>query len=501
MNNNLIAPENGRVELLNHLRGFVVVALAMAVLAIASNPALAQDNSKIAVGRYASNGSLDNSFSGDGLALLDIPTSTLEWASAVADEGNGQVVVAGFATVAGREKFAVARFTAGGALDASFNGDGDSDGVVLTDFSFSNIIPGSQFGVFVSVSARATAVAIKNGKIVVAGKAYYLGSTKFALARYNGDGSLDTTFGTGGKLLTDFPTSADEEARAIVIESSSPYKIVVVGRGLKTGTFGSRDHFALARYNWINGSLDATFDGESGSGNGMILTDIYAVGGGGEANAVAIGPDKKIVVAGFADSPTGDQFALARYNWPDGRLDGTFGGAGFGKVLHNIPTSYYEQINAIAITGTFSNKATVRIIVAGSAQVGGRTQFALSSYKWDLGNRDTAFGSDGVVFTAFPGSTYDVARAMTIDGSSRIVAAGAANIGSGSQWALARYSANGILDTTFDGVTGSGNGRVLTPFASNPVAVARAVAIVYKGTTNEKIVVAGSAGDLYPPIE
>ena len=199
---------------------------------------------------------------------------------------------------------------------------------------------------FTSGSDSASGVAIQaDGRIVVVGwTGVQTGpgpyDTKFALARYNSDGTLDATFGDDGKVMTDF-TAWGDEARGVAIQADG--RIVVVGMagdGLvrvvdSTSRTGARwepldAKFALARYN-SDGTLDATF-----GVNGKVMTDFTAWGDG--ATGVAIQADGKIVAAGVAAAPAGvaadstrhSRFALARYN-SDGTLDATFGGN--GKVM------------------------------------------------------------------------------------------------------------------------------------------------------------------------
>src|SRR6266536_6168109 len=155
-----------------------------------------------------------------------------------------------------------------GALDPSFG----TGGQVTTDFGGFD-------------SAQAVAVQ-SDGKILAAGSS---GGGDFALARYNADGTLDSTFGSGGKLTTDF--GGFDVALGVALQADG--KIVAVGGG------GSGSDFALARYN-ADGSLDASF----GSG-GMVTTDF---GGFEAATAVAIQGDGKIVVTGSTFSGGLQQF-------------------------------------------------------------------------------------------------------------------------------------------------------------------------------------------------
>ncbi|NIS80096.1 MAG: hypothetical protein GTO14_07780, partial [Anaerolineales bacterium] len=151
-------------------------------------------------------------------------------------------------------------------------------------------------------------------KIVVAGSA--TANTLYGVARYNPDGSLDTSFDTDGKVTTDVSTSGDF-AFAVAIQADG--KIVAAGYSWN----GTSYDFCVVRYN-ADGSLDTDF----GSG-GWVLTDFE--GGTDEAHAVAIQSDGKIVVAGWADvDPTETidyDFAVVRYN-TDGSLDTDFGTGG-----------------------------------------------------------------------------------------------------------------------------------------------------------------------------
>ncbi len=210
-------------------------------------------------------------------------------ASGVTLQGDGKIVVAGNATRDPGEHFALARYNPNGSLDTSFSGDGKQ----TTDFG--------GFG-----QDGATGVALQgNGKIVAVGSTGRHPSSDFALARYNPDGSLDTSFSGDGRQTTDF--GGLDTATGVALQGDG--KIVVVGRG------DARD-FALARYN-PDGSLDTSF-----SGDGKQTTDFF--GGIDEATGVALQGDGKMVVVGRARRR---DFALARYN-PNGSLDTSFSGDG-----------------------------------------------------------------------------------------------------------------------------------------------------------------------------
>jgi uncharacterized delta-60 repeat protein len=370
-----------------------------------------------------------------------------DYLNAVAIQNDGKIVAAGLSYASGKAEFALARYIANGSLDTSLG----SGGKVLTDFSGS------------SGYDEAKAVAIqKDGKIVAAGVSGG-GPYDFALARYNADGSLDTSFGSGGKVLTDIGGTGDV-AYAVAIQKDG--KIVAAGSSNASGS-GDYDDFALARYN-ADGSPDTSF----GSG-GKVLTNFGAFSD--SAYAVAIQRNGKIVAAGYTCCGSFD-FALARYN-ADGSLDTSFGSG--GKVLTAFSGSFYGEARAVAIQGNG------KIVAAGVSTASGYDDFALARYKKN-GSLDTSFGSGGKVLTNFTGSSYDGANAVAIQRNGKIVAAGFDNA-SGSyhsdDFALARYKKNGSLDTSF----GSG-GMVLTDFSgSGSFDWADAVAIQKDG----KIVAAG----------
>jgi uncharacterized delta-60 repeat protein len=204
-------------------------------------------------------------------------------AYAVAIEPDGKIVVAGAAHRHGQTyDWAVARYTKHGRLDASFG----TGGKVLTDFG-SLTFSGSE--------EPTVGVAIEpDGKIVVAGGSKASGTTHdFALARYTTTGTLDRSFGTRGKVQTDFGSPSG--AAGVAIEPDG--KIVVAGYKRR----GAREDFALARYR-RRGALDPSFGTD-----GKVVT--HFKDGAAAALAVAIQPDGKIVVTGYA----GDAIALARY--------------------------------------------------------------------------------------------------------------------------------------------------------------------------------------------
>ena len=299
---------NGRVTT---LFGTVSIGLAMAlqpddkILVGGAGRVTSQAGVDFVLARYNANGSLDNSFDGDGKVNTDIGSGSTDYIWALAVQSDGKIVAAGYSATGGDDDFALARYNADGSLDDSFDGDGK----VTTPIGAGR--------------DRAFDVALQSdGKIVAAGQSRNAsGNDDFALARYNADGSLDTTtFSNDGKVTTDLASNNHEIINAVALQPDG--KIVAAGRGSN----GSTHDFVLARYN-ADGSLDNSFDSD-----GKKATDF--AGNDDEVFAMALQSDGKIVVAGRSDiGPANEDFALARYN-ADGSLDASFGSD--GKVTTSI---------------------------------------------------------------------------------------------------------------------------------------------------------------------
>jgi uncharacterized delta-60 repeat protein len=275
-------------------------------------------------------------------------------------------------------------------------------------------------------------------KLVVAGQSVSgvtLGD--FALARYNPNGSLDTTFNGTGKVTTEFGPSWDGAA-ALVRQPDG--KLVAAG----VSDNGSNDDFALARYN-PNGSLDTTFNG-----TGKVTTSIGS--GDDRGLGVALQPDGKLVVAGRSNNGSNDDFALVRYK-PDGSLDTSFNGT--GKVTTPIGVED-DSVNTVAL------QPDGKIVAAGDARINGQYTIALARYNPD-GSLDTSFNGTGKVTTAIGSSS--AAHAVVLQPNGKLVIAGVGTNATQFVFALARYNPNGSLDTSFNGT-----GKVTTPVGSTDVA-------------------------------
>jgi uncharacterized delta-60 repeat protein len=260
----------------------------------------------------------------------------------------------------------------------------------------------------------AASVAVQpNGKIVAVGNTLTSAGADFALARYNRDGTLDTSFGTGGKVTTDFADS-DDYAASVAVQPNG----TIVAAGYASS--GTGNDFALARYNH-DGTLDTSF----GTG-GKVTTDFAGLDD--RAYSVAVQPNGKIVAAGFAGTGTGDDFALAHYN-RDGTLDASFGTGG------KVTTDFADSDDYAASVAVQPNG---KIVAAGNTFTSAGNDFALARYNRD-GALDASFGTGGIVTTGFAGAE-NVALSVAIQPTGKIVAAGYSGFSStGADFALARY--------------------------------------------------------------
>ncbi len=365
--------------------------------------------SEFALARYNADGSPDTSFSGDGKLTTDI-FGGQDYAYAVAVQADGKIVAVGAANINAASffsSFALVRYNANGSLDTTFG----SGGKVGTDFG--------------GATSAATAVALQpDGKIVVAGSASEDGViNRFALARYNVNGSLDTSFGSGGKVSTAF-FGFDDSASALALQDDG--KILALGQAYPGG---ANNQFALARYN-ADGSLDASFGTD-----GKVTTDFFGANDHGQS--IVLQPGGKIIAAGTAYVPgTGiDHFAAARYT-ADGSLDTTFGTG--GKTSLELSFAWVRRWSA-------AGQADGKLVAAswGVDSASGFDHIQLARLNAD-GSLDLSFSADGKLTTTFFGS-QNQAYAVKVQADGKILAAGSAYDVSTrlGHFALARYDAGG----------------------------------------------------------
>lgn len=356
-------------------------------------------NDDFVMARYNSNGSLDTTFGVNGFQAKGFGAE--DQAHAMVLQPDGKIILAGSTNNSGTNDFALLRCNANGSFDTTFG----TNGIVTTPIGGGD--------------DRCTSVALqKDGKIVVAGSAHNGSNTDFAVARYNPDGTLDTSFSTDGKQTTDF-LAGNDVAQAVAVQPDG--KIVVAGSAKNGGLY----EFAVARYN-ADGSPDLGFSSDGRQ------TTIFS-NGDDFGHSVALQKDGKIVVAGAAHSDVnGSDLAVVRYN-PDGSLDNGF--SGDGKVI----TTIGDYTDGAAVAVQYDGK----IVIAGSAAI--PSNVAVARFNPD-GSLDSGFSGDGQQKTKI-GTGNDIGTAMALQADGKIVVAGESYNGSNSDFALVRYNARIQGDT------------------------------------------------------
>jgi uncharacterized delta-60 repeat protein len=427
----------------------------------------------LALARYAAAGTLDPSF-GTGGRVLTHYAGELVTVAEAAVQGDGKLVIAGTVSHGTGTNFTsdflVLRYNPDGTPDTTFG----SGGTVRTDFdggtdSLATLLvqpdgklvavghsqtassddaalarcnpdgsPDISFGtagkVFLSGpdNVPADAALQSDGKIVVAGSvpegAPHSSPRDFSLRRFNADGSLDVTFGSGGQVTTNFGAGQTDVARAVAVQSDG--KIVVAGDTRTPnvqGTASGPGDFALARFN-ADGTLDATF----GTG-GKVTTDIGS-NSDDTVSDLALQPDGRIAVAGSTPSFSQQEVELARYN-ADGSLDLTFGTAGkFQPQLTGRPRLLLDG-GAIVFTFTLFSPDD-------------RTDdFGLARLT-PLGVPDATFGTAGQVTTDFVGPVNAHAADVARQSDGKLVVVGGVFVDR-PYWVVARYNPDGSPDTSF----------------------------------------------------
>jgi uncharacterized delta-60 repeat protein len=384
-------------------------------------------------------GDLDLSFGNGGTVVTPITDAAnlYDEPNSMRVQPDGKIVVCGQIIYSDDKSgypvsFFLARYNPNGTLDASFG----TNGKVVAP------IGGSGGGVYVGHN-----IALQpDGKIIAVGYSWGVGAS-FAVFRYNPDGTLDGSFGTGGRVVA----VAGIYGGAYDVAVQPDGKIVVIGGALGNG---EDMNFAVVRYN-PDGSLDDSF----GTG-GKVITpvsngDVYDY-----ADAVVLQPDGKIIVVGtiavIGVSPY--DFALVRYN-VDGSLDSGFGTN--GKIIHSV-TNGHDLARDVAL------QPDGKIVVAGGDVLGPGGGAAIVRYNTN-GSIDTSFATNGIFTTE---SGFFVGKGIAMQPNGKILAFGWGISGAFAGFAVARLNPDGSPDLGF-GV----NGRIITPIGTNDSSYARAGAL------------------------
>ncbi len=375
--------------------------------------------------RYNTDGSIDNTFGTAGFATININGD--DQATGIALQSDGKIIVIGKtqASLAGPSDMLVVRFTTSGELDGSF----DTDGIMTIDFAGGNDI--------------ANGVAIDGSdNIYIAGSAANApgGVTDYALVSLNANGELNSSFGTNGKLTTDFASLTDE-AFGIALQGDG--KIIAVGNA-QMGELFSQIEFGIVRYN-TDGTLDETF----GVG-GKNIQDIAGTDDFAKSVVIDAVSGKMYVVGYIVVTNTRKKMVIYAGNG-DGTTDLSFSTDGLRKLQYG-----YEYGEAYSV----SLQSDGKIVVAGTAYNNstGESVFTLSRLK-NTGPADFNFFSGGRVITTFDNSLAKCYDAIIQPDGNIVVAGVAINLlGDGSSdFALARYLENGILPVTFTSFTAAKN--------------------------------------------
>jgi uncharacterized delta-60 repeat protein len=268
-----------------------------------------------------------------------------------------------------------------------------------------------------------------DGKVVVVGSGTTPDGNDFALVRYNANGSLDRSFGTGGQVQTPFPGTGGATAMSAALEPDG--KIVVAGDAFPAGG-SSGIGVALARYN-ADGALDPSF-----GDHGLVVAPL-----GDYVTGVALDGQGRILIWGQGPQA---YTSLVRFE-ADGQLDPTFGVGGLaGSDLYESPVGSSPRSVAVEPDG--------RIVVAGSiySVASGGYEFAVERFNTD-GTPDPTFGRAGIA-TADPGGVNNGANGLALQPDGKIVVfgstfAGLANPNFNPIFGLARFDSHGRIDAGF----------------------------------------------------
>ncbi len=342
----------------------------------------------------------------------------------------------------------------------------------------------TSFGTDGKAPQPASTLAVQtDGKIVLAsGAANSTGTgTIFGAERLNSDGSLDTTFGNGGKQTIDFqvqPSGEDDVVSSVAIQPDG--KIVLAGWAPSP----QNNLFAVARLN-TDGSLDTSF-GTNGKVTVNFPTPVGSVSDNDPLPAMVLQPDGKIVMVGTADASgrPSSAFAVIRLN-TDGTLDPTFGTGGEQTVDFTLGGTQDIQAMAVAMQGN-------NIVLGGS----GTTFNNLGVGSIDVarltpaGSLDTSFGSGGMQSFTFEASANpsDKLYGMAVQADGKILLAGSGPSSANTPFDVARLNANGSVDSTYGN---AGVFQFLFPFPQGDANFPPAVSMALQLQSDGKAVVVG----------
>ena len=273
-----------------------------------------------------------------------------------------------------------------------------------------------------------------DGKILLGGHCDSGSGWDFCIARFNSNGTLDTTFGNSGKVIQSIGSDSDY-GLSLTIQPDG--KILLGG-----SCYISNNDSCIARFN-SDGTLDTSF-----GSSGIVIQPIGSAND--EGYSLVIQPDGKILLGGACSNGSNSDFCIARFN-SDGTLDTSFGSSGI--VIQPIGSS--DDIGySLAI------QSDGKILLGGYCYTGSYYDFCIARFNSN-GTLDTTFGSSGIVIQPIS-SSYDDGYSLAIQPDGKILLGGFCYNGSNSDFCIARFNSNGTLDTSF-----GTNGKVTQPIGSS----------------------------------
>ena len=359
--------------------------------------------------RYTIDGALDTSFGGNGKLPQVFVPNVVNTTQSLALLPNGKFLLAGTCSDLGDNDFCVLRFNADGSIDSTFG-----------TFNTNAGIGASVTPIGVGDDRQRAMLTQPDGKIVLAGTCNNSVDRDFCAARYLPNGTLDASFGSGGKVITAF-SNRDDALGTMALQPDG--KLVLAG-SCDNGTIAT---VCALRYE-INGALDTGF----GVG-GKLVTSVGS--GYAAARAVAVQPDDKLLIA--AECLTGSKvdFCLLRY-LANGVLDTALGSSGTRVTSVGTGNDYVTSMTL---------QPDGKLLLAGSCAVGGQFDFCAVRFAADaVPTLDATFGTGGKLLTAIsigatPATSNDFLTAMALQPDGKLLLAGYCRSGSFDKFCVARY--------------------------------------------------------------
>ncbi|HEX6125097.1 MAG TPA: FG-GAP-like repeat-containing protein [Pyrinomonadaceae bacterium] len=392
----------------------------------------------------AASADVDRTFGTNGKTLTTMGVGPAE-IQKVLVQTDGRIITVGYAQNAGSavRQFALARYTVNGVLDTTFGTGGRV---------FTTIAGGNAYAYDAAIQA--------NGRIVVGGMLDTGSRRSSVIARYNSNGTLDTSFSGDGVLVYNYDATSSDHVTSVVMQPdgkilAASHSIIEIGGSPVYSFFISRLHSGSA--------FDTTFNG-----TGKTLGEF----GNFTTGNVKIGlqPDGKIVAAGPGGNGSNIDFAAIRFN-ANGGFDATFGNG--GRV--------YTNFNGNDVARSLAMLPDGRFVIAGYNGSSGDTSLMLVRYT-AAGGMDTTFGFAGFVSHNVT-DLNDTVESVTVqpDGETVVLGRAGATL-TNNDFVIVRYRVNGLFDTTF----GTGGIKTLSFGSGDDLGYSIAV------QPNGRIIAAGS---------